>query len=80
MKTLNGGATLDLSPPCAGTLTQILIEWRNQRVPLDEYMERRYASHPEGWRGAKRMSLLLRIKHVEAVLAQLGYEVAEPTV
>lgn len=82
MKTIDGHTTMKLSPACADTLIQVLTEWRNVRTPLDGpdgYIERRYASHSEAWRGVKRLGLVIRLKHVEAALAQLGAEVADPT-
>lgn len=87
MRTANGGATLNLSGDTAYTLLMTLREWRNQRTPIDEYLQQRYnnpeylaemvrknptgLTHHDAFLAFKRKSLADRLARIEAVITQL---------
>lgn len=87
MRTANGGAQLHLSPDTAYTLLMTLREWRNHRMPIDDYIQHRYNNpeyraemerknptglkHHEAFLEFKRKSITDRLARIEAVIAQL---------
>jgi hypothetical protein len=48
-----------------------LREWRNQRTPVDDYIQHRYNNHHEAFLEFKRKSLTDRLARIEAVITQL---------
>jgi len=87
MRAANGGAQLHLSPDTAYTLLMTLREWRNQRTPVEDYVQHRYNNpeyraemerknptglkHHEAFLEFKRKSLIDRLARIEAVITQL---------
>jgi hypothetical protein len=87
MRAANGGAQLHLSPDTAYTLLMTLREWRNQRTPVEDYVQHRYNNpeyraemerknptglkHHEAFLEFKRKSLTDRLARIEAVITQL---------
>ena len=87
MRAANGGAQLHLSPDTAYTLLTTLREWRNQRTPVEDYVQHRYNNpeyraemerknptglkHHEAFLEFKRKSLTDRLARIEAVITQL---------
>ena len=71
MRAANGGAQLHLSPDTAYTLLMTLREWRNQRTPVDDYIQHRYNNHHKAFLEFKRKSLTDRLARIEAVITQL---------
>ena len=67
MKTANGGAQLHLSPDTAYTLLMTLREWRNQRTPVDYYIQHRY-NNPEYRAQIERNNPMTGLKNHEAFL------------
>jgi hypothetical protein len=87
MRAANGGAQLHLSPDTAYTLLMTLREWRNQRTPVNDYVQHRYNNpeyraeierknptglkHHDAFLEFKRKSLTDRLARIEAVITQL---------
>lgn len=70
MKTANG-TELRLSEATAYVLRNILIEWINERTPLEDYLKNRYFDYEPKFVEFKRAALEERITRMRAIIEQL---------
>jgi hypothetical protein len=56
----------------AQVLRDALLEFVDQRSPVEDYVAQRYASHPESFRERKRVSVTRRIEVARDLLNQFG--------
>ena len=70
MKTAEG-VKLNLSPATAYVLRNILTEWVNERMPVEDYLKSRYRDYDPAFVEFKRAAIEERITRVRAVIEQL---------
>lgn len=70
MKTAEG-VKLNLSPATAYTLHNILTEWINEHMPVEDYINSRYRNYEPAFVEFKLKVLKERIARAQAVIDQL---------